>query len=312
MGEAERDSHSCSNAFDGYSGNCPRNAATARAASLVRPISQEVKLKYGRATREGAFVKMNVATMSDLLSTVAEFRRWNGKTTVRIDPPPKIVDILLLREGLWRLPQVVGVITSPTLRPDGTVITEAGYDPETQLYHLKDPNLMMPSMPDKPTKADAKAALVLINELLDEFPFEAKLDRAVALSGILTLVNRGMFNVVPAHAWSASTAGTGKSYLLDVTVTIATGQLAPVMSCRDQTEMEKHLVGKVLGGASVIAVDNVNGELGGDLRRRPVRRLWPRDDHCRRPMPQMRYRVRGRRAARLRPRPGNGRALSRL
>ena len=35
----------------------------------------------------------------------------------------------LLRKGQWQFPKVAGVITTPTLRPDGTILDQPGYDP---------------------------------------------------------------------------------------------------------------------------------------------------------------------------------------
>ena len=38
-------------------------------------------------------------------------------------------EIVLSRVGQWRLPTVAGVITTPTIRPDGSILRKPGYDP---------------------------------------------------------------------------------------------------------------------------------------------------------------------------------------
>ncbi len=48
-----------------------------------------------------------------------------------INPPVEMTGALLAREGQWRVPPVAGIITTPTLRPDGSLLTVAGYDPTT-------------------------------------------------------------------------------------------------------------------------------------------------------------------------------------
>jgi putative DNA primase/helicase len=86
--------------------------------------------------------------------------------------------------------------------------------------------------------------------------------------------------VAPLHCFRASTAGTGKSYLVDLASVIATGAQCPVISASsDERENEKRLVGLLLGGFPIVSLDNVNGELGGDLLcqavERPLVRLRP-------------------------------------
>ena len=68
------------------------------------------------------------------------------------------------------------------------------------------------------------------------------------------------------HIIRAHTAGTGKSYLVVVASTIATGRDCPVITPgRTMEETEKRLGALLLAGVSMISLDNVNGELGGDM-----------------------------------------------
>jgi putative DNA primase/helicase len=86
---------------------------------------------------------------------------------------------------------------------------------------------------DPPDKFDALTALDLLLELLTEFPFVSIVDKAVALSGMITPVVRGAIKTAPMHAATASTPGTGKSYLVDVCSHIATGRPCPVIAVAD-------------------------------------------------------------------------------
>src|SRR5262249_3528196 len=100
-----------------------------------------------------------------------------------------------------RLPHVSGIITTPTLRPDGSLLAEPGYDPETELYLA--PGFQIPPIPEHPTREQALAALKLLIDLLSEFGFkrsiggehEMRLNRSVALSGLLTPLVRGSLSV---------------------------------------------------------------------------------------------------------------------
>ena len=140
---------------------------------------------------------------------------------------------------------------------------QKGYDEATGLLLVEPPP--MPVIPDQPTKADAEAALKLIEGLLGGFPFVDGVARAVALSAIITPIVRGAFPVTPMHASRAPTAGSGKSFLWDIVASISIGQLMPVMSTgKDTDETEKRLGAAMMAGQPLISVDNISGELGGD------------------------------------------------
>ena len=155
----------------------------------------------------------------------------------------------------WPFPPLLGVIGTPTLRPDGTLLVCAGYDQATGLVLVNPPP--MPAIPDQPTKADAEVALKLLEALLEEFPFVYDEDkeqtaahnpnRSVALSLLMTPIVRGIAPVVPAHPVSAPTAGTGKSYLADLASVLAVGDRCAVLAFSpDPAETEKRLIGAAL------------------------------------------------------------------
>jgi putative DNA primase/helicase len=227
-----------------------------RGHSLVQPIvHHDVPASNGRTTTAAGLA-------------AAAWCKWNArqKTDVSCDPPDKVAAIILSRTGQWRMPRIAGVITTPTLRPDGSILSEPGYDAATRLYHAADPTLHLPAMAERPTRADAEQALDKLQDLQSGFPFVADVDRSVGLSGVISAVVRGALPVSPMHAYKAPTAGTGKSYLVDLTSVIATGRIAPAISLSArEDETEKRLVGLLLAGYPLISLDNVNGELGGDL-----------------------------------------------
>ena len=211
--------------------------------------------------------KLTVDGIIDWLSRYADFQRFDErkKKWVSIDPPERIAKIILARAGVGKFPQVAGVITTPTLRPDGSILAEPGYDPSTRLYLALDPQFTMPLMPAAPSRAEALHALSPLRDLLSGFPFVSPIDRAVALSGIMTAVLRGAVSVAPMHVFRAHTPGTGKSLLVDVAATIATGRRCPVIAAgKTEEETEKRLGALLRDGVSVVSIDNVSGELGGD------------------------------------------------
>jgi hypothetical protein len=236
-----------------------------RGRTLVRPIIETVDASRGRKTKVAQLKELDSVYMRDLMGRHALWMKWNGraKRLVRTNAPMEIASTIMARAGDWTFPAIAGVISTPTMRPDGSLLTEPGYDESTRLLLVEPPPL--PPIPDRPTRDDALAALKLIEGLLTGFPFVDDVARACALSAIITPVVRGAFPVAPLHASRAPTAGSGKSFLWDTVSAIAIGQLMPVMSTgQDETEMEKRLGAALMAGQPLISIDNISKELGGD------------------------------------------------
>jgi putative DNA primase/helicase len=163
----------------------------------------------------------------------------------------------------WPFPPLLGVISTPTLRPDGSLLDRPGYDPATGLVLFEPPP--MPPIPAEPSKDDALLALKVIDALLAEFPYsdDKAASRSVALSMLMTPVLRAAIGpAVPLHIAKAPAGGTGKSYLADISSGIAVGEPCPVIAVAPNAEeTEKRLIGAALTGQAIIAIDNCNGEL---------------------------------------------------
>lgn len=249
-----------------------------RGTTLMRPGRREVAAANGRTTYAACLIDLGASALTDLLCQAVEWQKYCKRTQgwKQIDPPPTAAQTILARAGTWAFPSIAGVITTPTLRPDGSVLMAPGYDAATRLFHVDDPllDLRLPN----PSKTAALDALNTLNTLLEEFPFASEVDRSVAIASIVTAVVRGMMPVSPLFAFRANAPGSGKSFLVDVASVVATGRVCPVTSAgEDTTEMEKRLAGLLLAGYPIMSLDNVNGELGGDLlcqaTERPIVRI---------------------------------------
>jgi putative DNA primase/helicase len=164
-----------------------------------------------------------------------------------------------------RFPILSGIINAPTMRANGGLLTQPGYDRASGLFF--DPlGVIFPPIPDRPTRVDAEKALTELNGLMRDFPFVAEQHRAVALSAMLTAVIRRSLPSAPLHAFTSPVAGSGKSLIVDTASVIATGSEAPVTAQgADEEELEKRLGAHLLAGDSIIAIDNCSKPLGGDL-----------------------------------------------
>ncbi len=233
---------------------------------IVKPVLDEMPAAHGRKTKVARLCEVEADCLIDHLSRAASWMKYNArnKDWVPTDPPKNVALTILSRDGEWQFKRLAGVITTPTLRPDGTILSKPGYDEATQLLLLEPPRL--PPIADKPTRDDALAALETLNMLLAEFPFANDASHSAALSVLLTTVARGALGAVPMHVTTAPVAGSGKSYIFDVASGLSMGDYAPIITAgRNEEETEKRLVSALLNGQAIISIDNVNGDLGGDL-----------------------------------------------
>ncbi|WP_062770439.1 hypothetical protein [Sphingopyxis terrae] len=233
---------------------------------IVKPVLDEMPAAHGRKTKVARLCEVDADCLTDHMSRAASWMKFNARKNdwVPTDPPRNVAQTVLSRDGEWEFQRLAGVITTPTLRPDGTILSEAGYDEATQLLLLEPPSL--PPIPDKPTRDDGLRAIETLGMLLEGFPFANEASRSAAFSALITTVVRGALSAVPMHATTAPVAGSGKSYIIDVSAGLGLGDYAPVITAgRTEEETEKRLVSALLNGQAVISIDNVNGELGGDL-----------------------------------------------
>jgi putative DNA primase/helicase len=237
-----------------------------RAGRLVRPIVEDVKASDDRTTQVTRLSPVSPDLMLDYLSRAAPWERHSArlKKCVPTDPPLAVARIILARDGEQHFPHLAGVITTPTLRPDGSLLLKAGYDPQTRLLLVSPPEL--PAIPERPTREDAEEALKFLAAPLSEFPYVDRPSRAVALSSFMTPLARGAIPAAPAHLSVAPAAGSGKSYQNDCVAAIFIGQPCPVIGAGEEPEeMEKQLVSALRSGQALISIDNLSGALKGDL-----------------------------------------------
>ena len=96
----------------------------ARASQLVRPVVEEVPASDNRKTKIARLTELGTWGLMDWLSRTAIWKRFDSRTKkpTRTDPPAATANIILSRDGEWRLRPLAGVITTPTIRPDGSLI----------------------------------------------------------------------------------------------------------------------------------------------------------------------------------------------
>ncbi|MBV8269199.1 MAG: hypothetical protein JO252_22995, partial [Planctomycetaceae bacterium] len=206
-------------------------------------------------------------TARTLISRRARFWGYDRRERVwvRRSPPRDVAEAVIGLGGYAGGRELTGIVESPTIRPDGSLLARPGYDPATGLLYL--PNADYPEIPDAPTLGDAQRAVGELLYLVTDFPFRDDPDRAAWLALILTLIARGaIVGPTPAFLVSANVAASGKSILVATAGQLATGR-PPAFDgyAVDDVEMEKRLSAVALAGDPLFLLDNAeNGSaIGG-------------------------------------------------
>jgi len=231
---------------------------------LVRPIKSQLRAANDRHTFLWQLFPLSRPFMVETFMRVAHFEKMDHRSGryVPKNCPDKLAESYLSRVGHWRLPVLLGMVNAPFLRSDGTPCERPGYDVGSKLLFVTNGQRFDP-IPVNPNEANAREALKYLDEtLLEEFPFVEKIDRSVALSLILTALDRRSMATAPLHGFTSPVAGTGKSLLVDVASILAAGDTAAVISLgKNEEELEKRLGAALIAGDQIIALDNCSREV---------------------------------------------------
>lgn len=128
---------------------------------------------------------------------------------------PKTCGTILGRKD-WPLLPLRGIVTSPVVRPDGSLLQAPGYDKATGLY-LRPRVQLRRLRPQVTEDAVDKAKEIVLEQMLADFPWKDPSDRAHFLGALLTPILRPYFlGTTPMFVFTATTMGSGKSLLKDI------------------------------------------------------------------------------------------------
>jgi putative DNA primase/helicase len=244
-----------------------------RVQSLVRVIRATGRPRGGITRAEGAPIISEIgdAGLLELLTDCAEWialKKAGEAWEERPAHPPRWARGVLLERGDWPgLRYLGGIVTAPTMRPDGSILDRPGHDETTGM--LFDPcETHFPAIKAEPTRDEARSALIDLAEPFLEFCFA---DQNVGLAGcivaVLSIVGRpGYDGPAPMFAVRSTTPGSGKDLMACGIGIIGTGRepartTAPRGKEADG-EWRKRILAHALAGDPAILIGNVDGALG--------------------------------------------------
>jgi hypothetical protein len=218
-----------------------------------------------RVGQVGALHPLNEHSLRYVAGGITQFWQMKklpqgGALEVLRDPPPQVCQNALSLRAHRELKKLNGVITAPTLRPDGTVLDSPGYDLQTHLLldMMGTPTTILTS----PTRDQALVALEQLWRPFNDFPFCSNLDRAVHLAALLTTAVRSSLPSAPGFAYDAPIQGSGKTLLARCDGVLAQGtepSVWPHTTGRDDEEIRKRIFTILRSGSRVLIWDNVVG-----------------------------------------------------
>lgn len=179
------------------------------------------------------------------------------------DAPTWAASRILAKDGERGLSRLNAVITAPTLRADGSILSAPGYDAPSRLLLLSNvPEL--PHVPLNPSLDDARRALARLWAPVAEFPLVDAVARGVTLAAMLTACIRASLSTAPGFAWDAPAAGTGKTLLAQTVGVLLAGDIPPALppaSAQDE-EARKRLFSALRENHRTILWDNIREPFG--------------------------------------------------
>jgi hypothetical protein len=203
-----------------------------------------------------------------LIETRYNITRWQGPKDEKeqvhclfpVNAANSACDAARIGEHIPHLRLLQGVTHTPTIRPDGTLLDQPGYDDETLLLYLPEPGLEVPVVPDNPTRAEIDAAREFILQPVRQFPFVTEDDRATWVGLAFTPPLRPL--LPPPYQMGVITAtnpGTGKTLLANMLMTLHGGVQRGEMP-RDDAELRKAITATlVTTTAPIVLFDNLAG-----------------------------------------------------
>ena len=195
---------------------------------------------------------------------VTEWCDRHGDITEKdINPPAWLLKGIFSESNFGAIRRLEGVVSAPTIRPDGSVFQTPGWDETTGLAYR--PQIEFEDVPQQPTPEDVGQAVETLLEPVRDFPLLDGADKSAWLALVLTLVGRPCIQgASPMFVVVANTRGAGKTLLGDLASIIAFGNTAArVTYPTDDSEMRKQITAIAIKGTPAVLLDNINGRLGG-------------------------------------------------
>jgi hypothetical protein len=185
-----------------------------------------------------------------------------GLKFVPIRPPKWLIDAVANRGEYSGIRPLCGIVQTPTIRPDGSILQTPGYDESTGLVFA--PLIEYPKVPESPNRQNAIDAAEMLLDVFQDFPFQDDSDKSANLAKLLTMVGRPAVNgCCPVPATTATVRGTGKTLLDCLNSIIAFGKESAIKTFpREPKALADYITTAAIEARPYVLFDNVDAKFG--------------------------------------------------
>ena len=204
------------------------------------------------------------AKLKEVLENAANFVKTIGKGTKAMQksvrPPHDVIETVIARGEWHHIRLLRGIVNWPVFRPNGTILSQPGYDPDLSLIYEPDIHV---DVPENPTREDALAAVDRFRDLMSEFPFAGPAHFSAWLAMLLTVfMQYAIQGSIPFGVIEAPQKRTGKTFAAHLIGYIASGRKLPCRATPDNPEeWRKAMLGIAIAADYAVFFDNVVGTL---------------------------------------------------
>lgn len=211
---------------------------------------------------------LSLATLREIISETCRFFEWEqtkeGEDFPAWQRVPRWCYEAVLARGSWPgIRPIRGIVTSPVLRADGSILQTQGYDVDSGLF--VDLTEAFPEIDADPTAQAIGDSVATLFDLVSDFPFKDSASRSAWLASLLTPLAREAYRgcTGPLFLKDANVRGSGKSLLADINGLIVTGREATRLTApQNDEEARKRITALVNDSDRIVLIDNITGRFG--------------------------------------------------
>lgn len=224
-----------------------------------------IRLLHDPREDEPLIQEITVDLMRFEIAQAADFIKSTKNSAKYVFPPKDLVTYVRSHTGLSNLPAFLSVTRCPVVRPDGSILLEAGFDDATGLWFAPQAGLDIPRVSEDPSEQELEQAREIAWQQIADFPFVGRASAANILAYPLSLIMRPAIDGhVPLLLIDKPEVGTGASLLVDMLSMAILGKSAGAVGAPasgDDAEMRKLITAALRHTRQVVFFDNVATEL---------------------------------------------------
>lgn len=254
---------------------CPTLAISEVPIHEVVEAAEEVLAETGRVVacgrslytvdfRTGVLAWIDEADLTKLLSAYTNFLKHDARarSDLPIDPPARVVHLLTSSQYRHAVPEVMGVVRQPFVRPDGSLCMSPGYHTDLKILAAFDPEPYRKfGWQGKISVAQAEESMSICRDIFRELSADPSLESTVLCAG-LTAVQRGVLDRAPMFLVHSSFSGVGKTTLGRILALLVSGMPASEISYPTSAEETARTIFSALASSpACVLIDNIVGTL---------------------------------------------------